>query len=110
MCNTHSAGHAHGVRSDAEKAVADLRDDLIEELKLINKYEAQIPVIAAEDFPAVDDVVHVLGHIRDDHKHAASTLIEFINRLDAGQKTAQPHDGQHEHGERVHEHQPAPER
>lgn len=111
MCNAHSAGHAHGVRSDTDKAVADLRDDLIEELKLITKYEAQIPVIAAEDFPKVDDVVHVLGHIRDDHKHAVSTLIEFINRLDAGQQAARSHDDQqHQHGEQVHEHQPSPQR
>lgn len=110
MCNTHSAGHAHGVRSDADKAVADLRDDLIEELKLITKYEAQIPVIAAEDFPAVDDVVHVLGHIRDEHKHAANTLIEFINRLDAGQKTTEAHDDQHAHGGHFHEHSSTPER
>jgi hypothetical protein len=106
MCNTHSNGHAHGVRSDAGKAVADLRDDLIEELKLVTKYEAQIPVIGAEDFPEVDDVVQVLGHIRDEHQHAVNTLIEFINRLDADQKTAGAHEDRHEHGE-AHEHQSA---
>jgi hypothetical protein len=106
MCNTHSNGQAHGVRSDLDKAVADLRDDLIEELKLISKYEAQIPVIASEDFSEVDDVVHVLGHIRDEHKHAVATLIEYINRLDAGQKSAEAHehDEKHEHGEHAHQH------
>jgi len=106
MCNTHSNGHAHGVRSDQDKAVADLRDDLIEELKLITKYEAQIPVIAGEDFPGVDDVVHVLGHIRDEHKHAVNTLLEFINRLDEGQKaaSAHEHEDKHEHGD-AHAHQ-----
>ncbi|MEO5657533.1 MAG: hypothetical protein ABIO65_13360 [Nitrospiria bacterium] len=88
-----------------DKAVADLRDDLIEELKLITKYEAQIPVIANEDFSGVDDVVHVLGHIRDEHKHAVSTLIEFINRLDEGQRaaTGHEHDEQGEHDEK-HDH------
>jgi hypothetical protein len=72
-----------------DKAVADLRDDLIEELKLINKYEAQIPVIASEDFQGVDDVVHVLGHIRDERKHAVATLVDFITKMDAGQKAAE---------------------
>jgi len=107
MCNTHSNGHAHGVRSDMDKAVADLRDDLIEELKLVTKYEAQIPVIASEDFAQVDDVVHILGHIRDEHKHAVTTLIEYINRLDAGQKSADSHshETKHEHSEEhAHDH------
>jgi hypothetical protein len=107
MCNTHSNGHAHGVRSDQDKAVADLRDDLIEELRLITKYDAQIPVIASEDFEGVDDVVHVLGHIRDEHKHAVGTLMEFINRLDAGQRAAagHEHEAEHEHGgEHGHQH------
>jgi len=104
MCNTHSNGHIHGVRSDAEKAVADLRDDLIEELKLITKYEAQIPVIAAEDFPNVDDVVHVLGHIRDDHKHAVKTLLQYIDKLDAGVREGHGHDTTHEH-DQPHSHQ-----
>jgi len=107
MCNTHSNGQAHGVRSDLDKAMADLRDDLIEELKLVTKYDAQIPVIASEDFPQVDDVVHILGHIRDEHKHAVTTLIDYINRLDGGPKSADPHshDDKHEHsGEHAHQH------
>lgn len=110
MCNTHSNGHAHGVRSDQDKAVADLREDLIEELRLITKYDAQIPVIASEDFEGVDDVVHVLGHIRDEHKHAVGTLMEFINRLDAGQRAASghehetEHETEHAHGEHGHQH------
>jgi len=105
MCNTHSNGHAHGVRSDQDKAMADLRDDLIEELKLVTKYDAQIPVIASEDFPQVDDVVHILGHIRDEHKHAVTTLIEYINRLEDGQKSAHSHEDKHEHsGEHAHQH------
>ena len=85
MCNVHSQGHAHGVRTDAEKAAADLRDDLIEELKLINKYEAQIPVIAAEDFTDVDEVVKSLIQIRDDHKSLASRLSKLINKVDTAQ-------------------------
>ena len=85
MCNVHSQGHAHGVRSDAEKAAADLRDDLVEELKLINKYEAQIPVIAAEDFTDVDEVVKSLIQIRDDHKSLVARLVKLINRLDSVQ-------------------------
>lgn len=85
MCNTHSHGHAHGVRSDAEKAMADLRDDLVEELKLINKYEAQIPVIAAEDFPEVDEVVKALLQIRDDHKGITARLIKLLGKMDSGQ-------------------------
>ena len=97
MCNTHSNGHAHGVRSDMDKAVADLRDDLIEELRLINKYEGQLPVIASEDFEGVDEVVHVLGHIRDEHKHAVATLMEFIAKMDAGQKAAAGHGHEEEH-------------
>lgn len=105
MCNAHSAGHAHGVRSDAEKAVADLRDDLIEELKLVTKYAAQIPVIASEDFPAVDEVVHALSHLRDDHKNAVQTLIKFISRLDAGQQGEQhTHEGHDVPAEAVHQH------
>jgi hypothetical protein len=54
----------------------------------------------------VDDVVHVLGHIRDEHKHAVATLIEYINRLDAGQKSAgaHEHDEKHEHDEHAHQH------
>ena len=85
MCNVHSHGHAHGVRTDAEKAVADLRDDLVEELKLINKYEAQIPVIAAEDFTDVDEVVKSLIQIRDDHKSLVARLVKLITKVDTVQ-------------------------
>ena len=91
MCNTHSSGDVHGVRSDLDKAIADLRDDLIEELRLINTYGAQIPVIAGEEFDGVDDVVHVLGHIRDNHRYAVSILLESMNRLETGQETASSH-------------------
>ena len=82
MCNEHSHGEAHGVRTDAEKAMADLRDDLVEELKLINKYEAQIPVVGTEDFPDVDEVVKTLIEIRDDHKGAAARLIRVLGKMD----------------------------
>ena len=82
MCNTHSHGQAHGVRTDTEKAMADLRDDLVEELKLTNKYEAQIPVIGTEDFPEVDEVVKVLIQIRDDHKEASARLIRLLGKMD----------------------------
>ena len=85
MCNVHSHGHAHGVRTDAEKAVADLRDDLVEELKIINKYEAQIPVIAGEDFTDVDEVVKSLIQMRDDHKGLAARLVKLITKVDTFQ-------------------------
>ncbi len=85
MCNTHSHGSAHGVRSDSEKAMADLRDDLIEELRLVNKYEAQIPVVGTEDFPEVDDVVKMLIEIRDDHKSMAARLGQMLGKMDSAQ-------------------------
>jgi len=103
MCNLHSHGHAHGVRTDTEKALADLRDDLVEELKLINKYEAQIPVIAAEDFTEVDEVVKNLIQIRDDHKGQAAGLVKLIGKLDHVQasqfdsETTHAHQGDHGH-------------
>ncbi len=103
MCNTHSHGHAHGVRTDTEKALADLRDDLVEELKLINKYEAQIPVIAAEDFPDVDEVVKYLVEVKDQHKSLAATLVRLINKLEnsgsgLSELEASPaHPGHHRH-------------
>lgn len=91
MCNVHSHGHAHGVRTDAEKAMADLRDDLVEELKLINKFEAQIPVIAAEDFPEVDEVVHTLSEIRDQHKAMTARLFGLLQKMDASQAVQADH-------------------
>lgn len=97
MCNLHSHGHAHGVRSDAEKVLADLRDDLVEELKLINKYEAQIPVIAAEDFQDVDHVVKSLIQIRDHHKELAADLVQLINKLDTVQADLMNGGHQHHH-------------
>ncbi len=97
MCNLHSHGHAHGVRTDAEKVLADLRDDLVEELKLINKYEAQIPVIAAEDFPEVDEVVKNMVEIRDEHKSVAANLINLINKLDTVQAGLINHQADHAH-------------
>ncbi len=88
MCNMHSHGQAHGVRSDQEKTVADLRDDLVEELKAITKYEAQIPVVANGDFEQMDAVVHSLEHIRDEHKKLAADLIQMIAKLDPEQGRA----------------------
>ncbi len=102
MSNAHSAGGAHGIRSDSEKAVADLRDDLIDELKLISKYEAQLPVLAAAEFPGVSEVTHILGHIRDAHQRAAGDLMEFIKRLDAGHKREHSHDEKSERKEHAH--------
>jgi hypothetical protein len=97
MCNLHSHGHAHGVRTDTEKVLADLRDDLVEELKLINKYEAQIPVIAAEDFTEVDEVVKNMVQIRDEHKSVAASLINLINKLDPAQGGLINHQATHDH-------------
>jgi uncharacterized coiled-coil protein SlyX len=97
MCNLHSHGHAHGVRTDTEKVLADLRDDLVEELKLINKYEAQIPVIAAEDFTDVDEVVKNLVQIRDNHKSVAASLVKLIHKLDSAQASLFDHQPDHVH-------------
>jgi hypothetical protein len=91
------------VRTDTEKVLADLRDDLVEELKLINKYEAQIPVISAEDFSDVDEVVKNLIQIRDTHKGVAASLMKTIHKLDSvqagliGHTADHVHDAEHDH-------------
>lgn len=105
MCNTHSHGQAHGVRSDSEKVMADLRDDLVEELKLINKYEAQIPVVAVEDFPQVDAVVQMLVEVRDGHKAATASLIRFLNQIDAEHAASLDGHAAATHSEEAHAHQ-----
>ena len=104
MCNLHSQGHAHGVRTDVEKALADLRDDLVEELKLINKYEAQIPVIATEDFADVDEVVKSLIQIRDEHKGVAASLMKLIHKLDSVQANLSEHQANPVHHHTDHDH------
>jgi len=104
MCNLHSQGHAHGVRTDTEKVLADLRDDLVEELRLINKYEAQIPVIAAEDFTDVDDVVKSLVQIRDNHKGVASSLMNLIHKLDSVQASLMGRQSNPVHHHTDHDH------
>jgi hypothetical protein len=117
MCNNHSHGQAHGVRSDEEKVCADLRDDLVEKLKSITKLEAQIPVIANEEFPMVNEVSAVLTQIVREEKRHAAALMKLINRLDdvqsemflSGLKLDEhDHDDHdehdHEHGEHSHDH------
>jgi hypothetical protein len=117
MCNNHSHGQAHGVRSDEEKVCADLRDDLVEKLKSITKLEAQIPVIANEEFPMVNEVTAVLAQIVREEKRHAAALMKLINRLDDVQSEmflsglklddqAHDHDDHddHEHGDHSHDH------
>ena len=85
MCNNHSNGHAHGVRSDQDKVCADLRDNLILKLSHITKLEAQLPVIEAEDFPLVNEVSSALSQmIREEKRHTAM-LMKLINKLDSAQ-------------------------
>ena len=116
MCNTHSHGHAHGVRSDEEKVCADLRDDLVEKLRSITKLEAQIPVIAEEEFPMVNEVTAVLAQIVREEKRHAAALMKLINKLDdvqsemflTGLKVEEidhDHDDHdHAHGDHDHDH------
>ena len=61
MCNTSGGhgSHAHGTLSQAEKALADLRNDLTEVLKMVNQYEYQKAIMSGVDFPAAGEVVHV---------------------------------------------------
>ena len=112
MCNTHSNGHAHGVRSDQEKVCADLRDDLVEKLKSITKLEAQLPVIESEDFPLVNEVTAVLSQIIREEKRHAAALMKLINKMDEVQSEMfltglkfdeQDHDD-HDHDPAAHEH------
>ena len=114
MCNTHSNGHAHGVRSDQEKVCADLRDDLVEKLKSITKLEAQVPVIESEDFPLVNEVTAVLSQIIREEKRHAAALMKLINKMDEVQSEMflsglkfDDHDHEqteHEHTEHGHSH------
>jgi hypothetical protein len=69
----------------------------VEELKLINKYEAQIPVIATEDFTEVDEVVKNLIQIRDEHKGIAASLVKLIHKLDTFQGGLLNHHDDHAH-------------
>lgn len=107
MCSTgHGHSHSHGVLSDAEKAVADLRDDLSEVLKMINKLEYQRAVIGGADFPAAGEVVHTLEHMLEDKKRHAATLLELITLIDVSQRKkfeGDNHEHEHEH-EHAHEH------
>lgn len=115
MCNNHSHGHAHGVRSNEEKVCADLRDDLVEKLKIITKLEGQIPVIEAEEFPMVNEVSAVLAQIIREEKRHAAALIKLINKMDEvqsemfliGLKIEEDDQDQvddHAHGEHGHAH------
>lgn len=107
MCNTSGGqGHAHGTLSQAEKALADLRNDLAEVLKMVNQYEYQKAIMSGVDFPAAGEVVHVLGHLLESQKEHAAILIELINKIDVTQRkmfegNGEEHEEAHEHG---HEH------
>ena len=87
MCdNASNHSHAHGVRSDAEKALADLREDLTEALKAVTKYEAQAAVMSTADFPVAGEVVHTLGHLMEDQKRHVAELMQLITKIDMVQK------------------------
>ncbi len=110
MCSTgHGHGHSHGTLSAAEKAAADLRNDLSDVLQMINKLEYQRAVINGADFPAAGEVVHTLEHILEDKKRHAATLLELITMIDVSQRKMFEGDGhehseEHEHAEHVHRH------
>ena len=119
MCNNHSHGSAHGVRSDEEKVCADLRDDLIEKLKSITKIEAQVPIIEAEEFAMANEVSAVLRQIIREEKRHAAALMKLINKIDETQSEMflsglkieaghdhddHDHDQVDAHGEHDHEH------
>lgn len=105
MCSTSGGqGHSHGVLSDAQKALADLRGDLTEVLNMVNKYEYQIAVIGGSDFPAAGEVVHTLEHLLEDQKEHAAILLELISMIDVAQRKKFEGNGdEHEH-EPGHEH------
>ncbi len=97
MCNTSGGeGHSHGVQSQAEKALADLRNDLTDVLKLVNKYEYQKAIMSGVDFPAAGEVVHILEHLLESQKEHAAVLIELINKIDVTQRKMFEGNG-HEH-------------
>lgn len=83
MCDsTKSHSHAHGMRTEVDKALADLREDLIEELRLVTKYEAHLRLIGAASFPQVDEVIEVLGRLREDARRHTEDLIHIITHLE----------------------------
>lgn len=105
MCNTSEGhSHSHGVLSEAEKALADLRDDLTEVLKMINKYEYQKAVIGGADFPAAGEVVHTLDHLLEDQKEHAAILMEIITTIDVTQREKFEGNGDEHEDELGHEH------
>jgi rubrerythrin len=117
MCNNHAHGQAHGVRSNEDKVCADLRDNLVAKLNGITKIEAQIPVIAEEDFPMVNEVTAVLAQIVREEKRHAAALMKLINKIDQVQsemflsglriEETDDHDHEHDdtdHGAHSHEH------
>jgi hypothetical protein len=107
MCdNANNHSHAHGVRSDAEKALADLREDLTEALQSVTKYESQQAVMSAADFPAAGEVVHALGHLMEDQKRHVAELMQLITKIDMVQKKMMEGNGngaKHDHGHEDHE-------
>jgi hypothetical protein len=110
MCdNANNHSHAHGVRSDAEKTLADLREDLTEALKAVTKYESQRAVISTADFPAVGEVIHTLGHLMEDQKRHIAELMRLISKIDMVQKKMFEGNGNgeghsHDHEEEAHSH------
>lgn len=98
MCDsTKSNSHSHGVRSDVEKALGDLREDLSEKLRLITRHEAHIKMIGAADFPQVGAVIHVLEKIRDEEKGHVADLMTVINMLDGAQASRFNNHPDHQH-------------
>jgi hypothetical protein len=104
MCdNANNHSHAHGVRSEAEKTLADLREDLTEALKAVTKYESQRAVMSTADFPAVGEVIHTLGHLMEDQKRHVGELMRLITKIDMVQKKMLDGNGNGDHHGHEHE-------
>ena len=58
------------------KALKNLREDLVGELEAINQYQKHIDEIDNEE------IKKVLGHIRDDEKEHFAELTKIIRKLD----------------------------
>ena len=106
MCDsTKSHSHAHGKRTEVDKALADLREDLIEELRLVTKYDAHLRLIGAASFPEVDAVIEVLGRLRDEARRHTEALIRVINRLEGHPAGPESHgEGEYVVHESGHDH------
>ncbi|MFQ5455537.1 MAG: hypothetical protein ACE5EA_04935 [Nitrospirota bacterium] len=98
MCDTTGThSHVHGVRSDAEKAIGDLRDNLADKLRSVTRYEAQICLIKEGDFPQSGEIVHLLEHIVEDEKRHVADLMNSVTRLDKVQSDMLHNHSEHHH-------------